>query len=388
MDIIRLKKAAFYIFIVTSLTACKKEDNTKPGLRSSFNASTLTSTTPYSSTFVNAEGSSTVDFSSGNNRFKMFQALNTYINLNKTQVISADVSKNIYSNTGNPFTATIHPDFDILNATGFNLRNATASSLSDSDAATVRQKIEADLSANAIISPFFNVTASQGVAGKLGSYIVDAKGIEVAQVIQKGLIGAFQLDYIGNVLLNTGLQAENYTVISGKTYTQLEQNWDAAYGALTLNPIIYTGYTASTRPAEAAEFGLGAYVWEYNKENYSNIYLAFLKGRAAIVNNNSTELQTQATFIRNQFEIAIANAALGYLTKWGTGTTDAARAHAIGEGLGFIYALRFCKLNGVSAQFSDSLITGLTGSANGFWDLTPAKISTASTAIKTQFKID
>ena len=216
--------------------------------------------------------------------------------------------------------------------------------------------------------------------------MVDAKGIEVAQVIQKGLIGAFQIDYINNVLLSAGLNADNSRLIEGKNYTQLEQNWDQAYAVLTTNPIYLNGSTDAVRGT--TEFGLGSYVWEYNKTNYSNIYLAFLNGRVAIVNNDRAELEKQALFIRTQFEIAIANSALGYLTKWGTSTTDAARAHAIAEGLGFIYSLRFCKTAAVNATFSDDIITALIGSTNGFWDLTSSKTSTASVAIKTKFNIN
>ena len=87
-------------------------------------------------------------------------------------------------------------------------------------------------------------------------------------------------------------------------------------------------------------------------------------------------------------ERAIAKAAVGYLAKWGDATiTDAARAHAIGEGLGFIYSLRFCSVNGADGAFSDGILLALIGSANGFWDLTPAKITAASDAIVTKFKL-
>jgi hypothetical protein len=228
-------------------------------------------------------------------------------------------------------------------------------------------------------------TASPGVAGKLGTYLVDEKGIEIAQIIQKSLIGALQLDYISNVLLDDGLNAENHTLVGGENYTQLEHNWDEAYGLLTLNQIYLEGATDASR--NSVEFGAGAYIWEYNKPNYSKIFPAFLKGRAAIVNNDNAELQTQATFIRTEFEKALAAAALGYLEKWKTGATDAARAHAIGEGLGFIYSLRFATIHGADAAFSDTILNGLISSENGFWDLDVTKINTAADAIKSKFNL-
>lgn len=374
------------IALTLGVASCTKDDDNTIQLRTKIDASGYTDATPYSSSFVDVQSASTVDFTSGNTKLNMFKGLNTYINLNKTQIITADASKNLYSNTGNPFTVDLSTEFATLNNASFGLKNLTASSLSAANATTVRQKIEADLTANAAISPFFAVTASNGVAGKLGVYMVDAKGIEVAQVVQKGLIGAFQIDYIGNVLMKEGLNADNSTLVSGKNYTALEHNWDEAYATLTANPAIYAGYTNSVNPR--TESFLAAYIWEYNKANYSNIYLAFLKGRAAIVNNDRNELNKQALFIRTQFETAIANAALGYLGKWTTEQTDDKRAHAIGEGAGFIYALRFCTVNNVDAKFSDDVLTALLSSQNGFWDLTQAKINTASASIKAKFNIN
>ena len=379
------KGVAAFIAVAALFTACKKDDKAGPSLRVSVDASAFTATTLYSGSFLNANGKTTVDFSNGNLRLKMFQALNSYLNLNRTQIISADVAGKLFSNNNNPFTAAIHPDFALLNGSKLSLRNSTAISLDAVAAEVIRKRIEDDISATANISPAFGISAAKGIAGMLGTYIVDTKGIEKAQIVQKGLIGAFQLDYINNFLLNKGLDANNSVEVSDKGYTQLEQNWDEAYGLLTLNPVFLAGSTDAVRGT--SEFGLGSYVWEYNKPNYAKINLAFLKGRAAAVNNNKAEMQVQAKFIRTQFETTIANAALGYLVKWNTSTTEAARAHAIGEGLGFIYSLRFCALNGADAKFSDDILTALISSSNGFWDLTPAKIETASASIKARFKI-
>ncbi|MBC7418017.1 MAG: DUF4856 domain-containing protein, partial [Pedobacter sp.] len=236
------------ITLLLGFASCKKEDNNTIQLRTKVNATQYTDTTPYASTFVDAKSTTTVDFSAGNAKLNMFKGVNTYINLNKTQLITAEVSKNLYSNIGNPFTVDYTTEFTTLNAAGFGIKNFTASSLSTADANAVRQKIEVDLTRNAVNSPFFTVSALSGIAGKLGTYLVDAKGIEVGQIIQKGLIGAFQIDYIGNVLLKDGLNASNTTVVSGKNYTALEHNWDDAYATLTLNPMIYAGYTNSTNP--------------------------------------------------------------------------------------------------------------------------------------------
>jgi hypothetical protein len=385
-----LTKTAFVGLLALTAFSCD-DDDAKPHLRTSIDYNTLTPETPYPQLFVDDNGATTVDLADGNNRHKMFQALNYYStsSVSANEHIDAPVLSNMFSNIGDPFTDINTDAVTVvgaeLNASGVQLREVVASSRPASEAEAVRTTIEGYFEDIEEASHFVNNTASQGVAGKLGNYLVDERGIEIAQVIQKSLIGALQLDYIGNVLLTEGLNADNHTVISGKNYTALEHNWDEAYGLLTLNPIYLQGATDATRNSK--EFGAGSYIWEYNKANYAKIYPAFLKGRAAIVNNDLAELQIQATFIRTEFEKAIAGAALGYLDKWKTGTTDAARAHAIGEGIGFIYSLRFAALHNGDATFSDQVLEGLIGSANGFWDLDVTKVNTAVDAIKGKFNI-
>ena len=382
-------KIVLFLTFFALLSCDEKEE--KPGLRTKIDYATLTAETPYESAFKDVNGASTVELSEGNDRLQMFQALNYY----STSAIAADRQieaaflKNMFSNTGNPFTdistTTLSISGDALNSSDVQLKNVVASSLTASETAAVRAKIETYFTGLEVASQAVSATASPGVAGKLGSYLVDERGIEIAQVLQKSLIGALQLDYLGNVLLQEGLNADNSQTVGDKNYTQLEHNWDVAYGLLTLNPIYLEGATDATR--NTVEFGAGSYIWEYNKANYAKIYPAFLKGRAAIVNNDRDQYQVLATFIRTEFEKAIASAAVGYLDKWKTGATDAARAHAIGEGLGFIYSLRFAKLHGANDTFSEQILFNLLDSDNGFWDLDATKINAASETIKAKFDL-
>lgn len=367
--------------LVLSIVSCKKSDDAQPNLRSSIDYAKLTASTNYSTSFPDSKGAATVDFASGANRYKIFQAINAYAGSATTAIIDANVLKNMLANTGSPFTGT----YASLNTSGVQLRNIIASSKSAAEADAVRAKLDVEFATMALISQSNSVVAEKGKAGKLGTRLVDAKGMETAQIIQKSMIGSLQLDYIANILLTKGLEADNFTELNGKNYTQLEQNWDEAYALLTPSPIFLAGSTDAVRGT--AEFALGSYVWEYNKANYAKIYPAFLKGRAAIVNNDKTELKAQATFIKTQLELAIATAAVGYLEKWGTRTNDADRAHDIGEGVGFIYSLRFANIHGGDAAFSDGIITNLISSGGGFWDVTPAKIAAASVAIKAKFKL-
>ncbi|MEJ6982252.1 DUF4856 domain-containing protein [Pedobacter sp. P351] len=385
MSITRTHLKALGLIVFTGLvfTSCKKNDDDKVSLRTAIDSSSITGTSTYSSIFVDANAQSTVDFTEGGNAYKAFQAINNYCSLSKTQAITAAALVNMYSNTGNPFTDAA------LNTSGVQLRNLTASSWNTTAAEVVRAKFASDFTTMGSVSQSFATTASDGVAGKLGgAYIVDAKGIETQQVIQKGLIGAYQLDLICNVLLDEGLNAENYAVVSGKNYTQLEHNWDLAFATLTPNTNYLIGSTASAKGT--TEFALGSYAWEYNRdtENYKKILPAFIKGRVAIVNNNKAQINVQALLIKQILQKTIALAARGYLAKSKDATlTEAQKAHAFGEGLGFIYSLRFCTAFDADASFSDSILAGLIGSTNTFYNLTPAKILAADDAIKAKFKL-
>jgi hypothetical protein len=382
------------LITVLFMSSCKKEKEETPsnssgnGIRTSIDYNSLTATTPYKNLFLDKAGDTVVDLSAGNTRYRMFQALNYYLGsaVRDSKVLDSNQMKNMFSNTGSPFVdvTSLNIKGSVLNASPLQLRNILSLSV-PMDAEKNRQRVEHLLGDMARLSVFFADTAAKGKPGKIGTYLADARGVEVAQIIQKSLIGAAQLDYISNILLNIGLNADNKTIVSGKKYTQLEQNWDEAYGFLTLNPVYLMGSTDATRGT--AESFLGSYIWEYNKSAYAKIYPAFLKGRAAIANNDIAEVKVQAALIREAMEKAIANAAVGYLGKWKTGTTDAARVHAIGEGLGFIYSLRFCHLNGADAAFSDGILNKLMDSPDGYWDFTTTKINEASTAISSKFKL-
>lgn len=392
------RPVAILAVVCVVLASCDDDNDAAPDLRPNIEYTALENTTPYSEQFMDESGVTTVDLTSGNTLHKMFQALNykSSSSVSANTEISAATLKNLYSNTGNAFTdistSTISVTGADLNNSTLNLKELTASSLPAAEATVVRNRLEEEFETLATASLSVTQTASAGQAGKLGNYLVTEKGIESVQIIQKSLIGALQLDYIGNVLMNTGLEANNSQLVTGENYTQLEHNWDEAYGLLTLNAVyLYdtADNEASTDAARATvEFALGSYIWEYNKTGYAQIFPAFLKGRAAIVNNDRAALEEQATFIRTQIEKAIARAAVGYLAKWKDAAgTDATRAHAMGEGLGFIYSLRFAGIHGGDAAFSDEILDDLIGSENGFWDLTVDKINAAQDAINAKFSL-
>jgi hypothetical protein len=355
----------------------------------------LTSTTPYNNTyFVNSTGDSTVDRLDGQNRLRMLRAIDAYAklpnNASSPSQVDATVLENMFANVGSPFSG-VYAD---LNTSTLNVREITALSKSTNARDAVIDQFSTYFTALDNASASINDSAFAGQAGRLtngsSKYLLDGKGIEYAQIISKSFIGATLMDYISNGLLDEGLNADNTKEVAGKKYTELEHNWDVAYGLLTLKSYYGKDVVTTVPESSGGETFLGSYVWEYCRTaddyTYTKLHPAFLKGRAAIVNNDMTEVKAQAAIIRSILEKAIARAAVGYMGKWSTGATPGSKAHAIGEGGGFIYSLRFCYLNGADDAFSNDILNDLglyTG--DGFWDLTAPKVNGAAADITTKF---
>lgn len=382
-----VSRASFGLFFAAiGLASCSKDDEVTPAtpaLRAKIDYATLTATSPYTTSFKDANGAATVDLGAAATRLDMFTEFNSYM---ATVAVAAPATpatldlarlRNLYTNANAPFTAPA------LNTSGVQLRDKTAASFSGPAADAVRTYIDGQLATLATASQSVNQTATPGNAGRIGRYLVDAKGFEANQVIQKALLGALLLDQIGNVLLTSNsLAAENGKVVAGKLYSEREHNWDMAYGYLTTNAIMTTDIALTPR-----ERFLAGYLNEKNGPASPGVYLAFLKGRAAIVNNDDATLKAQADIIRTELERTIAKSAVSYLVNWKAAADPAIKAHALGEGIGFIYSLRFCTKAGADTAWADSVLNGLTSGTNGAWSLTNTQADAAIAAINTKFSL-
>ena len=383
-------RASFGLFVaVLGFTSCRKDDEPTPApapasaLRAKIDYATITAASSYTTYFKDANGAATVDLGVAATRLDMFTELNSYM---ATVAVAAPAApatldlarlRNLYANTNAPFVAPA------LNASGVQLRDKTAASFSDANATTVRNYIDGQLANLATASQSVNQPATPGNAGRVGRYLVDARGFEPNQVIQKALLGALLLDQIGNVLLtNSSLAAENGKVMEGKLYSAREHNWDMAYGYLTANAIMTTDIALTPR-----ERFLAGYLNEKNGPASPGVYLALLKGRAAIVNNDEATLRAQADIIRTELERTLAKSAVSYLANWKAAADPAVKVHALGEGIGFVYSLRFCTKAGADAAWADSVLNGLTSGAQGGWSLTNAQADAAIAAINTKFSL-
>lgn len=360
-------------------TSCKKE-NTVPSTPSNLKIpyTSLTATSNYKTTFVDAAGKTTVDFSGQTTRINMLKEMDAHMKAGTSADIDATKLINMFRNQNTPFASA-----DLNAATDKVISSKTAQSFSATEADAERQRFIGYFNELERISKMNGQTAAQGKAGVLGTNrLVDEKGFELSQFVQKGLIGAMMLDQIANIYLGTDKQsADNTTPNEGKNYTAMEHHWDEAYGYLTSN---------DTYPIKGSESFLG----EYARQGASvgggadNLYLAFLKGRAAIVNNDLTTRNEQIAYIRTELEKAVAAVAISYLNKTNSANDDASRFHALSEAIGFIYSLRFAHNAKVNKAKSEELLNILMGKPNGFWSLTPADINNVRDQIATIFGID
>lgn len=361
--------------------SCQKEKTNvtpTPVVEQKIPYTSLTATTEYKKAFVDASGKTTVDYGGQTTRIAMLKELDNYMKTGTTATLDAAKMANMFRHQNSPFTAA-----ELNSATDKTISSKTAQSFSASEADAERQRFVAwfnELEAN---SKMNKNTAAQGQAGVLGgNRLLNEKGFEINQFIQKGLIGAMMLDQIANIYLGTEKQnAENNAVTEGKNYTALEHHWDEAYGYMATN---------ETWPIKGKESFLGEYLRQgtyYNGGN-ENFYLAFLKGRAAIVNKDMATRDAQIAYIRTETEKGIATVAISYLNKTNTATDDASRFHALSEGIGFIYSLRFAHSAKIGKSKSDQLMAQLMSKTNGFWSLTTSDINSVRDELASAFGID
>ena len=340
----------------------------------------LTSTTSYITTFKGDDGNTSVDFSGQSTRIAMLKELDAHMKSWTTGTVDANKLKNMFANTNSPFA-----NADLNAATDKTIISKTAVSFSAVDAETERNRFKSFFDAQATASLSRLDSAYEGHAGKLGNYLVNEKGFEYAQFVQKGMMGALMLDQISTVYLGTDKQAaDNSVIVSGKNYTQLEHHWDEAYGYLTSN-----AYFPMKDPNDATkwlESFLGSYVRQVGDPTL--VYMAFLKGRAAIVNKDDATRNAQIEYIRTTLEKAVATICISYLNKANDATTNAARFHALSEATGFLYSLRFAYNAKVNATKSNQLMDQLMNKPGGFWDLTIADIDAVREEIATATGID
>ncbi|HWZ21716.1 MAG TPA: DUF4856 domain-containing protein, partial [Cytophagaceae bacterium] len=329
------------ILILSSvICGCKKKKNDSNEGTSP--ATNYTVPTTYSG-FTNADYA---DVTTSLHMFKVIEAqLKLGVPSSGTHALDAQALKNMYSNTGSPFT-------DSTQWNGLTIQ------LNEQTSIIARSAMNSYLDSFALASQS-TVAASEHVGGLLLTTILPAKnillapsGINYAQIIQKVGFSSVFMNQIHAIL--TELHEEDNTVnVSGKTYTAQEHAWDRAFG--------YAGfpgsYSADTL-ASPAFWGVAANKAKYFYiANYSiqvdgginttkTLVNAFLKGRAAISNKDYNTRDEQIAIINSALEKFLGGCVLheiGELTASANAKylDDASRNSSLSEILGFVMAIEY-----------------------------------------------
>ena len=301
-----------------------------------------------------------------------------------------------------------------LNASDKNVRGKTAASFdffsgNATDQALIRADFEGWIQTQVDeVFPNWNTLAVAGTAGQIvdGSstrYITD-KGLEMNQVFNKSLIGALMVDqmlnnYISSNVLNSFTEAnDSETLVDGKNYTDMEHDWDEAYG--------YAFGTAADLEDPRPTIGdddsfLNKYIGRVEDDAdfagiTEDIFQALKLGRAAIVAKDYTVRDEQAEILRELISKVIGIRAVYYLQQ-GKNALDQVTPdfgggfHDLSEGYGFIYSLQFTRRpNSDDPYFTKTEVDAfladlLDDGADGLWDVTPATLDAISQAIADEF---
>jgi hypothetical protein len=344
-------RTALLLGVISIVSSCKKDnDNIKPY------------TVPTAYSFSN------VEYKEAAARVSLSLGFGSYLSKATTRQLSQDTINNLWNNTGNSFTAEIVVNlpyaFDALNTSGYNLAGKTA------DAVIFKAFADSMVT----MSSKRNNTGSQGVAGKVGSRLVNYRGVEFNQLVAKGLFGALS---INNVVahLNKVATDDNNTVVAG-TGTAMQHDWDLAFGYIGLpktydSSINYTVAPNNTNPERP--LGFGGYFFERARpiKAGGTVFAAFLKGRAAIEAKDYAARDAAAATIKEYLEKTLAAAAYAYLSLSKTRTTDADRFHDFSEGTGFLLALKYRPTTLLSAQAYQELLDIVNVD---FWALSDATL--------------
>ncbi|MCV6630396.1 MAG: DUF4856 domain-containing protein [Flavobacteriaceae bacterium] len=402
-----MKKTALTIttaLLLTSLVSCSNDDD---------GANNVVAPATYT---FERNGESSVSFSGQTTRILMAEEIISALKDPSFTEAKIDAMYN-HKKDDNDFSSSE------LNASSKVVRSKTAASF-DFFAGSANTAIVADFdgwiaSQASTVFPAWNNTASAGTPGALqeggggSKRYINAKGLELNQAFGKSLIGAMMVDQMLNNYISSGVlnkfEAANdaETLVSGKNYTDMEHDWDEAFGYLfgkapdAANPLANIG-TASAQKGD--DSFLNKYLDRVNDDNdftgiALEIYDALKLGRAAIVAKNYTVRNEQAEILREKVSTVVGVRSVYYLQQakatleaGGNNPDYAAVFHDLSEAYGFIYSLQFTRKPNenvpylTKAEVETILGNIYTNKTNGFWDVKPSELQAASESIAAKFK--
>lgn len=269
----------------------------------------------------------------------------------------------------------------------------------------------------------YTVTASNGTAGMIttGSKRrhVSAKGLEYAQILEKGLYGAMCYDqmvddYLRPAQAGADNEKGNNESAAGADYaskgTDRQHRWDEVFGYFGADPYTYPN-TANTSNGDGRFMANYTFDFSDETEEAYGINLArkamdaFILGRAVLKAGQgfgpSDETTKEAYYnaaradVKLYTEAGLAAAAMHYLNDAIADVTDEDKLHHLSEALAFIYSLSFNSEGRMTATEVHDALKALgwsstDASLNGIydinlWEVTDAQMQNAKNIIDQSF---
>lgn len=196
---------------------------------------------------------------------------------------------------------------------------------------------------------------------------VNEKGIEMAEVFHKSVLGAVFLDKILNHHLDEQFfenpelikKHEDTQLLAGRNYTELEHHWDLAYGYYNL--FLKSWVQADGIPPL--------------KNSETDLLFAFVQGRFELGRFRYEAMREHLQTIRRELSKVFAVRAISLLVGENTLANvdeDIRLAfESLSQAYGFIYALQFARTPEGDAYFTSEEIKNLLSQLTqnrGFWD--------------------
>lgn len=358
------KNLLLCLLIAFTLFSCGDDDDAQPVLE-----------VPATYTFER-NGQSSVSYQGQIDRLNMVSEMKAYLATGDAgEVIYSQKLLDMYANENNAFTSA-----DL---------NASSKQLEDKTFAADVQWFK-NLFVAAEAASVSGADAAQGTAGKIerttgsGKFIlVNEKGQEFTQLVEKGLMGAVFYNQIYNSYLSeakTGDAVDNETIVDGKNYTAMEHHWDEAFGYWGV-PVDFPNGDPVLTP-------------EYKRfwANYTNgrdpflgtnkmLMDAYKTGRAAIVAKKYDVKNAQKEIIYEAHELVAAATAVHYINEALAETDKGELFHVLSEAYAFVNALKYSPKMKITLAEINEILTSDLGTDGDFWTVTPEGLQKAKATI-------
>lgn len=329
------------------------------------------------------DGESSVAYPGQTDRLNMVGKMKSYIaTAHSGEVISEQALLDMYENTGGnggghfSFTSdrqlknkTFAPDRDNKLFEGFFAAAETASENGNT-----------------------GVRAENGVAGLMereesgNDILVDEKGREFTQLVEKGLMGAVFYNQIFNVYLTDdriGPNIENSEVEEGKNYTSKEHHFDEAYGYFGA-PVDFESDWPESRTEELRFWNKYSNGSDEQLGFNDTIMEAFIHGRTAIVNDNQGELDQQVNILYEELELLAAATAVHYINSTLSHLNNGHRGeahHTLSEAWAFVNALKYTPNRKITLEQIGQILNTNFGNNGNFWEVEAAGLNNAKSTL-------